>query len=88
MPKANLSQSGAHNPLPPTATKRQQDYLLILLNDCGFGTRLERLSWLSFEVCREIRYIDQLTVGEASRLIGKLEERRSDDGSRQAQMAD
>lgn len=76
MPKANLTQSASFSYVPERITKPQQNFLQILLNDCGFGTRDARNVWLSFETSRPIRFIDDLTKEEGRRLIEKLKEHR------------
>ncbi len=60
------------------ASEAQQEYLAILLNDVGFGTRLQRNDYLSGEVERDIKYLDELTFDEAHRLIKELKARRGD----------
>jgi hypothetical protein len=65
--------------LAPKATKRQVEYLEILLNDNGYSTRILRYDFLSGETGRQIRYLDDLTLDEASSIINGLAERRRDD---------
>lgn len=57
-------------------SKKQQEYLEILLNDCGFSTRVQRNSYLGSETGREITFLDDLTIGEAAKIIGILKARR------------
>ena len=56
-----------------TATKKQINYLEILFSDREFDRRT-RNSWLTDYLKKEITYLDQLTVEEASRCIDKLKE--------------
>lgn len=58
------------------ATEKQQEFLATLLNEVGFGTRLSRNDYLSWEMEREIKYLDELTIDEAKRIIDALMERR------------
>lgn len=62
-----------------------QEFLDILLNDTGFDTRLKRNAFLTGEVGREVKYLDDfdpqsaphgLTQRERSRIIDELRERR------------
>jgi hypothetical protein len=52
----------------------QTAYLEILLNDTGYSTRLRRNDFLSAQLHRSIRDLDQLRIGEASKMIGLLKE--------------
>jgi hypothetical protein len=54
-------------------------FLENLLNDCGFSTRVQRNAWLTSEVDRDIKFLDELTFSEASRLINVLKERKEQD---------
>ena len=67
--------------LAPKPTLKALEFLEILLNDCGFGTRLQRNSYLSLRVGREIRYLDDLTAAEASRFIDILKEQRDEEAA-------
>lgn len=60
------------------ATKQQQRYLEILLNDCGFGERVQRNAYLSGELDRDIRFLDNLTLYESSKMIGLLKGMKGD----------
>jgi hypothetical protein len=60
------------------ATEPQQNYLLILLNDCGLGGRVQRNAWLSAETGKDVHFLDDLSVAEASRLIDKLKEMKDE----------
>lgn len=53
------------------ATPAQTNFLEILFGDLGF-TRAQRNAWIAREVGRPVDYLDSLTVGEASALIGLL----------------
>jgi hypothetical protein len=61
---------------PRIATKKQQEYIAILLNDCGFSTVQQRNSFLSSELGREIKFLDELLITEASQVITELRERK------------
>jgi len=65
--------------LSPKATKSQINFLEILLNDCGFGSRLQRMDFVSTESDREIKFLDELTAFEASTLIDTLTKRRKEE---------
>lgn len=56
------------------ATRPQQEYLAILLNDHGYSSRVQRNAWLSAETGKEIHFLDELSKAEASRLISLLKE--------------
>jgi hypothetical protein len=60
------------------ATRAQISFLEILLNDCGFGVRSTRNAFVSAECDRDIRFLDELTLGEASQLISDLKRRREE----------
>jgi hypothetical protein len=51
-------------------------YLEILLNDCGFGTRICRNEYLSNRTGYEIHYLDEITFDEAKSMISELKEQR------------
>jgi hypothetical protein len=59
------------------ATSSQQNYLAILFTDLGFS-RQQRNAFLGRELGREVNYLDELSVSEASRFIRSLEERKED----------
>lgn len=59
------------------ATQPQINFLEILFGDLGF-TRYQRNAYLSREMGREIGYLDDLTVKEASLLITALKEKKED----------
>lgn len=69
--------------LPPT--QPQLDYLEILLNDAGYGTRARRKDWIGNRVHREVKFLDELSRMEASKLIEELKE---DVGSKLKSLAD
>jgi hypothetical protein len=56
------------------ATDAQLKWLTDLLVDCGFGDRAQRNAYLSSELGREIKYLDDLKIHEASKLIDVLRE--------------
>lgn len=53
------------------ATKKQINYLEILFSSGSFD-RQGRNSWLSNELNREIKFLDELSSVEASKIIEKL----------------
>ena len=59
------------------ATRAQQNYLEILLNERGFD-RVRRNAWLSGETGKEIHFLDDLSKAEASRMIDLLKEEADD----------
>jgi len=61
----------------PRATQAQQDFLEILFGDLGFN-RTERNDWITETLGREIKYLDELTLPEASRIIEQLKEQKED----------
>lgn len=58
-----------------TATEKQQKYLDCLFIDTGYS-RAQRNSMLSERFGRDIRYLDELTVQEASTAIEELKEQK------------
>lgn len=56
----------------------QNKFLELLLNDCGYRTRGLRNECLSREVGRTVRYLDDLSFAESSRLIESLTLRRDE----------
>ena len=56
------------------ATDAQISYLEDLLTGRGFDTRLKRNDWMSNRAGREVKYLEELTVKEASELIEELVE--------------
>ena len=62
--------------LAPRATTRQIDYIMILANDLGFD--LKRRQAHTRELCkRRITFLDELTKSEASSIIMKFLEWKS-----------
>jgi len=59
------------------ATAAQTNFLEILFGDLGF-TRQQRNAWVTREVGRSVGYLDELTRGEASALIGLLKALKED----------
>jgi len=59
------------------ATTPQINYLEILFNDLGFD-RAARKAFMSEELGRTIRFLDELTTAEASRIITALRERKEE----------
>jgi hypothetical protein len=70
--------SVAERPLMARATKKQTDWLERLFLDAGFSDRTQRNGWLQREFKRDIRYLDDLTVAEASAAIDKLRDIKED----------
>ena len=60
------------------ATDAQVSYIERLLIDCGFTSREQRNAWLKAELGRDIKYIDDLRIHEASRVIDRLREMKDD----------
>ena len=58
-----------HKPIP--ATLAQKNYIEILANDITFS-RIQRNAWISNEIGRDIHYLDELTLDEASVIITGL----------------
>ena len=56
------------------ATAAQVKYLEILFNDNGFSMKEQRNAYLSAEFSRRIKFLDELTKDEASRIINILKE--------------
>ena len=52
----------------------QTAYLEVLLNDTGYDTRPRRNDFLSAQLHRTIRDLDELRISEASKMIGLLKE--------------
>lgn len=76
---------GLNLSLPRKATKKQIDFMMILFNDVGLGTRVERLAYLSKRTIH-VNALDEMTLEQAQRIIGLLlklkeEERKWDDYS-------
>jgi hypothetical protein len=59
------------------ATTPQINYLELLFNDLGFDRRA-RNAFMSEELQRSIRFLDELTSAEASRIITALRERKDE----------
>lgn len=55
----------------PPVTQAQMDFLEILFGDLGFN-RAQRNDWMSGALDREIKFLDELTLPEASELIQTL----------------
>jgi len=53
----------------------QNEYLEILLNDCGFDTRAKRNDFVSLCIGRRISYLDDMKLYEKSQMIDLLKER-------------
>lgn len=65
--KLDLRKSGNH----PKASHAQVRYLDILFSDCGFS-REQKKAKLQEDF--EVNYCDELTINEASQLIGELKQ--------------
>ena len=70
----------------PRATDVQINFLEILFNDLGFD-RVSRNAWLTEEAGREIHFLDELTIGEASRFIETLKDNKEAYGTIEADRA-
>lgn len=55
-------------------TDLQKHYIECLLIDCYLSERLARNSWISTELSREIKFLDELSISEASKIISRLRE--------------
>ena len=64
----------------------QDDYILLLFNECGFDTQYQRSAWLTKEFARPIKYADELETFEKSLVINALKDIR--DGKRERAYAD
>jgi len=62
---------------PEQASTAQINYMEILFEDLGFD-RKARNAFLTVELKREIRYLDSLTMPEASRVIASLLDRTNE----------
>lgn len=69
-----LSRAARVNPVTPG----QISYLEILFNDCGFNTRQKRNDYLTQRCARVIRFLDQLSLEEASGFITDLKDRKEE----------
>ncbi len=67
----------ASDPSAKPATEAQINFLEILFNDLEFN-RAQRNDWLSANTGREIRYLDDLTIPEASESIETLKEMKEE----------
>lgn len=72
----SFATSAQRTPKPPRSTPAQREYLEILLNDCGYTTRARRNAFLSGQVERDVTYIYELTVIEASACIDELKDQK------------
>jgi len=53
----------------PSATPEQIKYIEILANDTGFSQRVHRQDFISTRLKRTVRFLDEPTVTEASKVI-------------------
>jgi hypothetical protein len=60
------------------ATKKQVDYMLILFNDLGYGTRAQIKGWLETHKVRQTLGLGDLTIGEAVRVVDLLKQEKAD----------
>ncbi len=67
----------ASDPSAKPATDAQVNFLEILFNDLEFS-RAQRNDWLSANVGREIKFLDDLTIPEASESIETLKEMKEE----------
>jgi hypothetical protein len=61
------------------ASRKQIEYINDLLIDVGYADRTKRNAYLSAEMEREIKYVDDLTVEEASRIIQQLKDMKENE---------
>lgn len=59
-------------PKKTTATFKQINYIESLSTDCLLTTRIQRNDWISARVGREIKFLDELSLTEASKIIDQL----------------
>ena len=67
----------ASDPSAKPATEAQINFLEILFNDLGY-TRKQRNAKLTDDLSREIKFLDDLTIPEASKMIETLKEEKED----------
>ena len=60
------------------ATSLQIKFLEALFIDCGYHSRKVRNAMLSHRTEREIKFLDELTMREASKIIYELKETKED----------
>lgn len=63
------------------ATNKQIEYMKILFNELGYDTRIRQLDYCRARIYQpekgEIKYLDDLSVKEASRIVDSLKDERS-----------
>lgn len=64
------------------STTKQQDYIEILRNDVGIDTIVKRNDFISLRVGRPIRFLDELTMSEASAIIVALKAKKEENQQR------
>jgi len=62
---------------PKPATTAQINFMEILFRDLGFD-RAQRNAFLSAELGRPVRFLNELTSAEGSRIISSLKERKDE----------
>ena len=63
----------------PKATDKQRHFLEILLNDCGYSTLVKRRDFYKTRTGRDVRFTDEITVSEASRMIEELKSKKQEE---------
>lgn len=76
MPKPDFRPAVVITP-KDCATAKQISYLQVLFNDLDF-TIAQRNSYLSRRLDREVKYLDDLTVKEAGKMIDRLVEEKNE----------
>ena len=66
------------------ASEAQVKFIDSLLIDVGYSDRKVRNTYLSAELKREIHYVDDLSVQEASMIIDQLKDLKDQDWERRA----
>ncbi len=69
----------ASDPSAKPATDAQVNFLEILFNDLGYN-RAQKYARLSADLEREVKFMDELTIPEASKVIETLKEEKDDQG--------
>jgi hypothetical protein len=89
--KPNLNPKSAAEHTGPTATPKQVDYMLILFNDLGYGTRAQIKGWLQTHGVGQDRQtlgLGDLTVREAIRVVDLLKAEKEDGRRLESAMSD
>lgn len=70
----------ASDPSSKPATDAQINFLEILFNDLTYN-RAQKYARLSADLGREVKFMDELTIPEASKMIEALKEEKEDSGA-------